>query len=84
MLLQKEDLREILVEIVEEIVGKARQAENRHESDEKWLTRDEVCNMLRITLTTLWRMEKRGEITSRKIGRRNLYLKTDVDSLINN
>ena len=48
----------------------------------EYYTRDELCTRLHITYTTLWRMEKRGDIQAHKIGRRNLYSKQEVDALI--
>ena len=50
----------------------------------EYYTRDELCTRLHITYTTLWRMEKRGDIQAHKIGRRNLYSKQEVDALIAN
>ena len=52
--------------------------------ESEYYTRDELCARLHITYTTLWRMEKRGDIQAYKIGRRNLYSKQEVDALISN
>lgn len=82
IMLQKEDLEEIVVGIVEKIVGKNQQSVLSTEESDEYYTRDQVCERLHITYTTLWRLEKRGIISANKIGRRNLYSKNAVDKLI--
>lgn len=82
IMLQKEDLEEIVVGIVEKIVGKNQQSVLSTEESDEYYTRDQVCERLHITYTTLWRLEKRGMIPVNKIGRRNLYSKNAVDKLI--
>ena len=81
-MLQKDDLKEAIAEVLETMVGKNLLAEQKPKDDAEYLTRDELCAHLHITYTTLWRMEKRGEIHVHKIGRRNLYSKEEVDALI--
>ena len=82
IMLQKEDLKEAIAEVLEMMVCKNLLAEQKSKDDAEYLTRDELCARLHITYTTLWRMEKRGEIHVHKIGRRNLYSKEEVDALI--
>ncbi len=82
IMLQKDDLKEAIAEVLETMVGKNLLAEQKSKDDAEYLTRDELCTRLHITYTTLWRMEKRGEIHVHKIGRRNLYSKEEVDALI--
>lgn len=82
IMLQKDDLKEAIAEVLETMVGKNLLAEQKPKDDAEYLTRDELCAHLHITYTTLWRMEKRGEIHVYKIGRRNLYSKEEVDALI--
>ena len=82
IMLQKDDLKEAIAEVLETMVGKNLLAEQKPKDDPEYLTRDELCARLHITYTTLWRMEKRGEIHVHKIGRRNLYSKEEVDALI--
>ena len=81
ILLQMDDLRQVVSEIVEEVCAKRGLNEKPSEEEGEWLTRDEVCDMLHITYTTLWRMENGGVIKKHKIGRRNLYSKQEVDEL---
>ena len=84
IMLQKEDLKEVIAEVLETMVGKNLLKETALVEFTEYLTRDELCARLHITYTTLWRMEKRGEIHVHKIGRRNLYSKQEVDALISN
>ena len=84
IMLQKDDLKEAIAEVLETMVGKNLLAEQKPKDDAEYLTRDELCARLHITYTTIWRMEKRGEIHVHKIGRRNLYSKQEVDALISN
>ena len=81
-MLQKDDLKEAIAEVLETMVGKNLLAEQKSKDDAEYLTRDELCARLHITYTKIWRMEKRGEIHVHKIGRRNLYSKEEVDALI--
>lgn len=42
------------------------------------LTREEVCKLLSISKTTLWKKTKSGELISYAIGNRILYKKVEV------
>lgn len=50
--------------------------------EEKYLTREELCRYARLSLSTLWRIEKRQSIPHTKVGGRKLYAKKEVDRLI--
>jgi hypothetical protein len=78
IMLQMDDLRQVVTEIVEEVCAKRGFYEKPSEEEGEWLTREEVCDMLRITYTTLWRKENEGVIKKHKMGRRNLYSKKEV------
>jgi len=84
IMLQKEDLKEAIAEVLETMVGKNLLKDPTPAESTEYYTRDELCARLHITYTTLWRMEKRGDIQAHKIGRRNLYSKQEVDALISN
>jgi len=84
IMLRREDLKEAIAEVLETMVGKNLLKEQTLVEDTEYYTRDELCAHLHITYTTLWRMEKRGDIHVHKIGRRNLYVKREVDALIAN
>lgn len=77
VMLQMDDLRQVVTEIVEEVCAKRGLNEKPSEECE-WLTREEVCDKLHITYTTLWRKENEGVIKKHKMDRRNLYSKKEV------
>ena len=52
------------------------------EPDSEYYTRDELCHMAHISPTTLWRMEQDGLVKKRKFGKKNLYLKSEIDVLL--
>ena len=81
VMLQMDDLRQVVTEIVEEVCTKRGLNEKSDIEESEWLTREEVCDMLHITYTTLWRKENEGVIKKHKMGRRNLYSKKEVDAL---
>ena len=83
LIVNDDALRALVVESVEEYFVKRGWLQEKPSSDEEeWITRDEVCDKLHITYTTLWRKEKEGIIKKRKIGRRNLYSKEEIMALI--
>lgn len=81
-MLQKDDLKQVVAEMVEELVGKKSQTDLSVEESDEYFTRDQVCERLHITYTTLWRMQKEGTIIVHKLGGRNLYSKKEITSLV--
>ena len=81
-MLQKDDLKQVVSELVEELVGKKSQADLTQEESDEYFTPDQVCERLHITYTTLWRMQKEGTIVVHKLGGRNLYSKKEITSLV--
>lgn len=69
IMLQKDDLKQVVSELVEELVGKKPQADLTPEESDEYFTRDQVCERLHITYTTLWRMAEGGKNYSSQIGR---------------
>ena len=82
IMLQMDDLRQVVTEIVEDICAKRGMNEKPSPGEGEWITREEVCDMLHITYTTLWRMERSGLVKKHKMGRRNLYDKKEVNALL--
>ena len=82
VMLQMDDLRQVVTEIVEEVCAKHGLNEKPSEEEGVWLTREEVCDMLHITYTTLWRKENEGVIKKHKMGRHNLYSKKEVMAMV--
>ena len=82
IMLQKDDLKQVVSELVEELIGKKFQTDLTPEESDEYYTRDQVCERLHITYTTLWRMQKEGTIIVHKLGGRNLYSKKEITSLV--
>ena len=82
IMLQRDDLKQDVAEMVEELVGKKPQIDLTQEKSDEYYTRDQVCERLHITYTTLWRMQKEGIIIVHKLGGRNLYSKKEISSLL--
>ena len=68
IMLQKDDLKQVVSELVEELVWKKPQADLTPEESDEYFTRDQVCERLHITYTTL--------------GGCNLYSKKEIFSLL--
>ena len=81
-MLQKDDLKQVVSELVEELVGKKTLSGLTPEESDEYYTRDQVCDRLHITYTTLWRMQKEGTSVVHKLGGRNLYSKKEITSLV--
>jgi len=69
------DLKEFVSEMVAEAAAKPVEAE------EKYLTTDEVCEILHVSSNTLWRWNKSKYLCSVKVGRTPMYRQSDIDNL---
>ncbi|MEN5131124.1 helix-turn-helix domain-containing protein [Elizabethkingia anophelis] len=50
----------------------------------EYLTRSEVCELLKINLTTLWRWQKEGMFSSYGIGNRVYFKRSEIETLLEN
>lgn len=69
------DLKEFVSEMVAEAAAKPVEAEK------KYLTTDEVCEILHVSSNTLWRWNKSKYLCSVKVGRTPMYRQSDIDNL---
>lgn len=69
------DLREFVSEMIAEAAAKPAEAE------EKYLTTDEVCQLLNVSSNTLWRWGKTGYLVPIKVGRTSQYKLSDIENL---
>ena len=67
------DLKEFGSEIMAEAAAKP------VEKEEKYLTTDEVCDILHVSSNTLWRWGKSGYLVPNKVGRTPMYRQSDID-----
>lgn len=73
------DLNEFFEEKISEAV-----ASRGQEKEEKYLSVDEVCEALKVSSNTLWRWNKNGYLKPNKVGRKSVYLLSDIDRLRKN
>ena len=73
---------EQLVEALKPLL-ESQQNNDPQQPQEELLTRDEVCKLLNINKTTLWKHTKSGRLTSFGIGNRVLYKRSEVLKAIN-
>ena len=77
-----------LIQIIQDSVAEAMRnyaSLPKQETKEKapeYYTKSELCQLLHITETTLWRLENKGVIRKIKMGRKNLYLRSEIDAFI--
>lgn len=69
------DLKEFVQQMIAEAAAKPAEAE------EKFLTTDEVCDILHVSSNTLWRWGKNGYLIPHKIGRTPMYRHSDIEHL---
>jgi len=54
----------------------------RQPSDEMLMTANEVCKEMRVSASTLWKLEKKKKLVPFRIGRRVFYRRADVDDVM--
>lgn len=70
-----------LKDLVYDVVKDALQSERKQQEEkanEKYLTRQDVMNLLKISKVTLWKLDKSNVLERKKIGRKVLYTKSSV------
>lgn len=60
----------------------ATQALERANANET-MTKEEVCKFLHIRPTKLYHLEQEGRLKARRLGKKNLYLRAEVQKLLN-
>lgn len=68
--------------IVSNEVAKVLHQQEQEKKPEKTYTRDEVCEIAHISKPTLWKKTKSGEIRATNIGRRVVYLESEVKKIL--
>lgn len=70
-----------LKDLVYDAVKDALQAERKTQEvkqNEVYLTREDTMKMLQISKVTLWKLDKKGHLERKQIGRKVLYTKSSV------
>jgi excisionase family DNA binding protein len=77
------DLRDLIGNVLEEKLQQFRPAEPQQtNTNGEYLTRKEVCNLLRISLSTLHYYTKDGTLQGYRIAGRILYRKVEVNNAV--
>lgn len=74
-------LRKIVADTVRQVLNQAK-AEAEAAKEMATLTREEVTKVLNVTKPTLWRWERAGYLIPKKVGKRVLYLRSEVEAMI--
>lgn len=54
------------------------------ESEERYLSEKQVCDILDVDSSTLWRWKKKSYLIPVKIGGKNRYKKSEINRILNN
>lgn len=74
------DLKQFFYEIAQETTKKI----SENQADE-YLTAQQVCELLGVAKSTLWAWDKKHNLLHpRRIGRKTLYLKSEVEAFVRN
>lgn len=75
------DLRELVNEWCDEREA-LKEAERKSMVEDERISQTEVEKTLGVTSATLWRWAKSGYLVPKKVGRKNVYLKSDIDRIL--
>ncbi len=81
MFIDEAQLRSVIAETVKQVMREAK-AEAEAAKEMATMTLQEVAELLNVTKPTLWRWEKAGYLIPKKVGKRVLYLKSDVEQML--
>lgn len=71
----------MIAETVKQVMQEAK-AEAKAEKEMATMTREEVAKLFNVTKPTLWRWKKTGYLVPKEVGSRCLYLKSDVERML--
>ena len=77
-----EDLRTLTSELIEKTKEELEESV-KAEKEETYPTRKEVCQLLKVNQSTLWRWAKRGYLTPIEIGGKLHYKMSDIKHILN-
>lgn len=82
LFVSEDELRKIVANAISEERQRI-QKENDEAKEIACLSRADVAKMLSVNVNTLWRWARDGYLSPKRVGRRVLYLKSDVERIIN-
>jgi hypothetical protein len=71
-----------LQQMIEAEVKKSYSNLNKDVSKEKYLTRKEASEKLRVSLVTMWDYSRTGKLRTFRFGKRVLYLESDIEKAV--
>lgn len=79
-----EDMSQVIKQIISEEIANARNLfkPDCNEQVNDFLTRDEVCKLLKVSTTTLFHWNNQEILVNKKVGRRVFYRRSDVIQLL--
>lgn len=78
----RDELRKIVREALEEHERTRGTGHNGRNVGDEYLTADEVIERYRTSRATLTRWDKDGYLKPRKLGRKSLYLRSEIEKLM--
>ena len=79
-----EQLSEMIISGIREELQKFQSVSGEKSNNKDLMTRNEVCDYLQCSQTSLWDWTRKGKISATKVGKRKvLYRKKDVDTFLN-
>ncbi len=77
----QEQLASIITETAESTRRAVEEEYRKRNAPETYFTQAEVCKLLSVSLTTLWRWDQKGVLKAVKVGGLNRYKKSDIDRI---
>lgn len=81
LVISASDLRKLVNEWVDKREAQ-KEAERKAIVSEQFITSMDAEKILGVTSATLWRWAKSGYLVPAKIGRKNIYIKSDIDKIL--
>lgn len=78
----REDLEAVISSIVDERIAKFFDTKRKEAEGDTLITPKEVCQLLGVNLTTLWRWNNEGYLTKVYIGNKPRYRQSDIDRIL--
>lgn len=78
----REDLEAVINSIVDERMARFFDRKKQEAEADTLLTPKEVCQLLNVNLTTLWRWHNEGYLTKVYIGNKPRYRRSDIDRIL--
>lgn len=72
-----DELKDLIFDVVKDALNTERETQERKQN-EVYLTREDTMKLLQISKVTLWKLDKKGLLERKELGRKVLYTKRSV------